>query len=112
MLFRSSGSPPESVTLDALFPETWLLAALGDTREAISWIDPTLNALAQTAPRVFGDPARAGSLVRALALRAELAHRAGDQAGAARWARVVAVLWSNADGFLAPTVREMERLVR
>ena len=106
-----SANPPESVTLDALFPEAWLLAALGETHEAINWIDPTLNALAQTAPRVFGDPARAGSLVRALALRAELAHRAGDQAGAARWARVVAVLWPNADEFLAPTVREMERLV-
>src|SRR5439155_1746136 len=54
-------------------------------------------------------PARAGSLVRAMALRADLAERVGDHAVAARWAAAVAAFWSDADPFLQPLVRRMRR---
>jgi hypothetical protein len=56
------------------------------------------------------DVARAGTLVRALALRADLAARVGDRAASRVWARAVAVLWSGADPFLQPLVRRMARL--
>ena len=101
--------PPAQLTLDALYPEAWLLAALGDEKAAITWLDPTLVSLLSTPPEVFTDPARAGSLVRAMALRADLAERVGDHAVAARWAAAVAAFWSDADPFLQPLVRRMRR---
>ena len=99
--------PPASVTLDGLFPEAALLASMGDQPGAIAWLDSTINVLAATEPGVLADPARAGALVRGMALRAELADRAGDRETAARWAQVVRVLWSDADPFLDPRVAEM-----
>jgi hypothetical protein len=105
-------APASDLTLDALFPEAWLLAALGKPREAIDWLDPTLGTLSASAPQAFVDPARAGALVRAMVLRADLAERVGDRAGAARWARIVTVLWANADSFLQPSVQRMDRLAR
>ena len=101
---------PEDLTLDTLYPEAWMLAALGDDRAAIAWIDPTLDALLSSPPEIFLDPPNAGALVRAMALRAELAARVGDRAGSARWARVVSELWANADPFLQPVVTRMRQL--
>jgi hypothetical protein len=104
------GEPPADVTLDALYPEASLRAALGDDRGAIAWLDPTLAALPATDPETFTDPTRAAALVRAIALRAELAERVGDRAAAARWAHVLIELWSDADPFLQPVVGHMRRL--
>lgn len=101
---------PSDLTFDALYPEARLLAALGESRAAMAWLDPTLAALSSSAPDIFTDPANAGALVRAMALRAELAQQVGESSLAARWAGAVAVLWSNADAFLEPRVRRMERL--
>lgn len=102
--------PPASVMLDGLYPEAALLASMGDQAGAIGWLDSTLNVLAGTEPGVLADPPRAGALVRAMALRAELAGRAGDRETAARWAQVVRILWSDADTFLRPRVAAMARL--
>jgi hypothetical protein len=103
---------PEVLTLDALFPEASLLAALGDERAAIDWLDPTLGTLARTGPQLFADALGAGPLVRALALRAELAASVGDTAGARRYASIVVALWSDADPFLQEAVERMRRLLR
>lgn len=103
---------PGEVTLDAVYPETWLLASIGDPVAASAWLDPTLTALPNTAPEKLVDLANAGALVNAMALRAELAEHQGDQAAAARWARAVIVLWSDADPFLQARVRQMNRLAR
>jgi len=102
---------PEALSIDALFPEAALLVALGDEQAAIDWLDPTLGALAMTAPQIFADALRAGPLVRALALRAELAARVGDTAGARRYASIVVALWSDADPFLQEVVERMRRLL-
>jgi hypothetical protein len=51
------------------------------------------------------------TLVRGMALRAELAAQAGDTAGSRRWAQHVVTLWSNADQELRPTVQKMQKLV-
>ena len=107
-----SSTPPFDLSLDALYPEAWLLAAVGDPTAAISWLEPTLQSLSATDPQMFADAARAGPLVRAMAFRAELADRAGDWASARQWATAVSVLWANADDFLQPGVRRMEELAR
>jgi len=102
--------PVADLTMDALYPETWLLASLGDAQRAIEWLDPTLGALPASAPETFLDAANAGALVRAMAVRAELADHTGDRVTAKRWATIVATLWSDADPFLQPVVRRMQRL--
>ncbi len=102
--------PPADLTLDALYPEAQLLAALGDPRPAMAWLDPTLSALSSSDPYAFADPVRAGSLVRAMVLRADLADRVGDRAVARTWATAVLALWSNADSFAQPLLERMRRL--
>ncbi len=101
---------PSDLTPDALYPETWLLAQLGDPKAASAWIDPTLRALSATAPETFTNPANAGALVQAMALRADLASQAGDLEVAKRWAAAVVVLWGSADPFLQVRVRRMAAL--
>lgn len=103
---------PEALTLDGLYPESALLAATGRKAQALEWLEPTLTSLAGGAPLTFHDPARAGALMQALVLRAELAVHLGDRRAAARWARLVAMLWSNADAFLMPTVERMRQLAQ
>lgn len=103
---------PADLTIDGLYPEARLFESIGDHRGAIAWLDPTLNALAGTAPQIFMDPVRAASLTRAMVFRAELADRLGDRLTAAKWARLVVTLWSGADEFLQPTLRHVEQLAQ
>jgi tRNA A-37 threonylcarbamoyl transferase component Bud32 len=98
------------VTLDALYPEALLLSLTGDVTGAVEWLEPTLDGLRTAEPELFLDPTRAAALVRAAALRADLADRIGDHEQARRWATVVSILWSDADAFLQPIVRRMNRL--
>jgi len=83
---------PEDRTVDVLFPEASLRAAIGDVRGAIAWLDPTLSALARTPPQSLGDLARAGCLIRAMALRARLAASLGDSQTATLWSRPLRIL--------------------
>jgi hypothetical protein len=103
---------PSDVTLDAIYPEAWLLAALHDSLAAAAWLDPTLRELGTAAPEKLVDVANAGALVRAMMLRARLAEGLGDRAAARTWARAVTVLWGDADTFLQPQVLQMARLAR
>ena len=104
------GKAPSDLALDALYPEAWLLTSIGDDSAAAAWLDPTLRALALAAPRVSTDPASPGALVRAMALRAELARRLDQPEQAKRWASAVKVLWKDADPFLQPVVLRMSRI--
>ena len=106
---REAFEPPE-LTLDGVFPEAWLIAAIGDTRGAVEWLDPTLVKLRVSSTLV--DPVRAAMLVRAMAFRADLAATSGDRATAARWAAAVVELWSGADAFLQPLVNRMRDLAK
>jgi hypothetical protein len=103
---------PVNRSIEVLFVEARLMSSLGEDSAAAAWLDPTLAALPAMAPEVFHDLPRPAALVRAMALRAELAERVGDQSAAARWARIVTVLWTNADPFLQPVVHRMTRLAR
>jgi hypothetical protein len=101
---------PQDLTFDGLYPQARLLLILGDTAGAAAWLDPTLMAVSRAQSTTLSTISGAGSLVRAMALRAELADRLGDAATAARWARAVAELWRGGDDFLQPIVRKMNRL--
>ena len=97
---------------ETIHPEALLLAASGDSRGAIERLDPTLSTLRSASLDVFRNPVGAGMLVRAMALRADLASAMGDPETAARWATAVEILWSEADPFLQPIVRRMRQLAR
>ena len=99
---------PGQVTLDALYPEAALLVALGDSAGAIAWLEPTLVGLTSTPTERLADPANAGALAQAMALRAELARQKGDRAIASRWAGIVRTLWANADPPLQRRAQSLE----
>ena len=103
--FLSAGT----VTLDALYPEAWLLNAIGEPQQARAWLAPTLSALRLVPAEKLSDPVNAAALVRAMALQAELLRLAHDSAGAARWEGVVSELWKGADASLQPRVWQMKR---
>lgn len=104
------GVPPGGRTPDLLFSEAALHAALSDTVAAISWLDPTLTQLEWIQPAVLDDFAHTGALVRAMALRAELAHALGDTAATDRFASVVEELWSDGEPSTQPVVDHMRAL--
>jgi hypothetical protein len=97
-------------TPDAVLPEATLLELIGDSAGAAVWLDGMLRTLGRTNPELLASPVNGGAAVRAMALRAYLAARAGDQTTATTWGSVVAVLWNHADDFLQPTVSRMRAL--
>ena len=103
---------PSQLTFDGLLPEASVLEALGDLRGAAAQLDPSLDGLERSDLHNMLDVVGAGTLVRAMVLRAELAARLGDDAGARRWAACVVALWSNPDDFLVPVRRRMTQLAR
>jgi len=107
-----SGVQSADLMFEAIFPEARLLVEMGDLEAAIRRLDPTLHDLRRTSLQFVSDPVGAGLLVRAMALRADLAHAAGDSATARRWGRTVSTLWSGSDPFLAPVMQRMQRLAR
>jgi hypothetical protein len=101
---------PSDLSYDGMWPEFVLLAQLGRHRRAVSELDAMLSVLPVTAPMALADFPAAGTFVRAMALRAELAEILGDTAQMRRWSRTCAILWSDADSFLQPTVLRMRRM--
>lgn len=102
---------PAERSLDAEYPEAWLLAALGDSAAALAALDSTLEALRWGEPGGLGYVPRAAALVRAMALRAALS-AGSDPEGAARWAAAVLTLWAGADAELQPVVGRMRQIVQ
>ena len=100
------------VALDAVYPEAWTLLAVGDTGAAIAWLDAALTSVHAMTPEALSEVAAPGALVRAMALRADLAASRRDPATASRWAGAVAVLWAEADSFHQATVQRMIAMAR
>jgi hypothetical protein len=94
------------------YVEASLWAQIGDTTNAVLWLDRTLNRASQYDPTILLDPARAGAFVRAMVLRADLAWKRGDHAIAARWGAAVAALWSEPDEELREVRRRMASYAR
>jgi tetratricopeptide (TPR) repeat protein len=104
-LLSRDDSPPDGVYLDAR-----LLLALGDTAAAERTLDTPLNSLARLHSYLLRYLPLAGSLVRMMALRAEVADWRGDAPTARRWAEAVLVLWSGAEPALRPVVARMRQI--
>jgi serine/threonine protein kinase/tetratricopeptide (TPR) repeat protein len=101
---------PGAVAADATFVEAWLMVQLGDSAAAVEFLDRTLGALPTQRTALLDETPQAAGLVRAMALRAELAAASGDSTSAGRWARAVATLWSSAEPSLQPVARRMQLL--
>ncbi len=100
------------VTIDVTFVEAALLAALGDTVAAVRMLDQSLSALAAQPRFLLELVPQVGALVRAMALRADLAAARGDHPTARRWAATVLVLWSEAEPALRPVLARMSNFTR
>lgn len=103
------GLPAGDVALTGTYQEARLLLALRDTSGAIRHLDAVLMNLGTVRSDVVPDVAQTGSLLRAMALRAELAGAVGDSTTARWWAGNVATLWSGGD---APQREVVQRLRR
>ncbi len=68
-----------------------------DTAAAEALLDLMLDNLSAAPTMLIGEPMMAGTLVRAMALRAQLAWRRNDRARARVWAARVDTLWSGGD---------------
>jgi tRNA A-37 threonylcarbamoyl transferase component Bud32/tetratricopeptide (TPR) repeat protein len=102
---------PADLTFDTLLPEACLLSALGQDSVAIAWLDPTLTVVGEVTAPGSQLSIHAGSLVRTMALRAELASRTGDRPTARRWAQAVVALWEKGDRTVQPLIERMRPLV-
>ena len=101
---------PGDVAFDGTYHQAWLLLAIGDTADATHLLDLSLQALPTLGSSLLDQLPQVATLVRGMALRADLAARAGDSGTAKRWARDVVVLWSGADPELQPVVKRMQAI--
>ena len=106
------GARASQTSPDHLVREAWLRAQIGDSVTAAQRLDAVLNALPTLSATTLDNAVQAGSLVRAMVLRAELASAMRDAAAARRWGQAVAELWAGADPVLRPTAQRMQNLGR
>ncbi|MGH7509251.1 MAG: protein kinase domain-containing protein [Gemmatimonadales bacterium] len=102
---------PGDIAFDGTYHEAWLLLTLGDTAQATHLLDLSLEALPTLGTYLLDQLPQITTLVKGMALRADLAAIAGDLPTQRRWARNVLALWSGADQELQPTVKRMQALV-
>ena len=105
-----ASSRPGDVAMEYTYLEAWLRTQVNDTAGAVRQLDRSLEALPTLGIFLVDMPSQAAGLVRAMALRAELAHALGDAPNASRWANAVATLWANADPELQPVVARMRNI--
>jgi tetratricopeptide (TPR) repeat protein len=101
---------PGDLPIDFAYQEALLYLRIGDSAAAASRVGAPLDALPTLGSDVLDLVSQSAGLVRAMALRAELAARAGDTRTAARWARGVVALWSDADTPLQAVVARARAL--
>jgi tetratricopeptide (TPR) repeat protein len=98
------------VAMDGTYGEARVLLQMRDTAAASALLDLSLQALPTLGTHLLEQPEQVGCAVRAMALRAEIATHAGDDATAVRWARAVTTLWAKADPPLEPLLQRMRAL--
>jgi hypothetical protein len=101
---------PGEVAVEAVYQETLLWLAIGDSAAAGEHLASWLGSLASSRRGLLWRAPPAATLVRGMALWAQLASRRGERAIARRWANAVRALWANADPELMPTIRRMEEM--
>jgi hypothetical protein len=98
--------------MDGVLPEARLLVLTGQIGAGAQWLDSAFVALGNAPATAIADAVQMGSLVQAMAYRADLAATLGDRPGARYWAGGVLTLWANADPGFAPVLERMGRIVR
>ena len=104
--------PADRLSTDAAYERARLFLALGDTTAAVRYLDGTLETLPGLYSALLDYVPLAGTLVRIMALRAELAAARGEQEPARRWADAVVTLWGDAEPGLRPTLVRMTDIRR
>ena len=98
---------PGELSIYLTYQEAWLMLQVGDTAAATRELDASLSELPALGPFLLDHVEDAAFLVRAMALRSDLASNAGDARTAQRWGAAVAELWTNADAPLQDIVARM-----
>ena len=98
---------PGDLSIYFTYQEAWLQLQVGDTAAATRQLDASLNALPSLGPDLLNYVQEAAFLVRAMALRSDLAAKSGDDRTAGLWGAAVAELWANADPSLQAIVARM-----
>ncbi len=101
---------PGEVALQNVYHEALLLLGIGDTLSASQFLGRTLAAMGALRTSVVTEAPQAASLVRAMALRAELAAQARDPTVAREWARKVIQLWEDGEEAVRPVVDRMRQI--
>jgi predicted Ser/Thr protein kinase len=101
---------PGEISMDAVFGEAWLRLQLGDSTEASRHLDRALAGLPTALTSVLQSEVNAASLVKVMALRAELASRSGERALSKQWRDAVVNLWGNGDAITSSTVARVKKL--
>jgi tetratricopeptide (TPR) repeat protein len=109
-ILEQTREAPGDATIAFHYQFAELALAIRDSATALELIGAPLDALQASGTDLLEFVAETGSFVRAMALRAELAARNGDQGTARKWASAVVTLWSNADAPLQPVVERMRVL--
>ena len=92
-----AGFTSGAVLPELAYQEAFVWVAVRDTAAAESFLDLLLENLEAAPTMLLVEPAQSAELVRAMALRSQLAARRGDRARARRWAAAVDTLWSGGD---------------
>ena len=109
---RGAEPPADAQSIEGVYLTARLLLALGDTAGAARYMDGSLETLSRAYSALLAYLPMAGTLVRMMALRAELAAARGETSIASRWASAVVALWSGAEPVLQPTVERMRGIVQ
>ena len=102
----------DEVYPDALFDESRLWLATGDSAAALGWIDQYLPRLRFLTPTVLNDATAMAGVLRLVILRADLANSRGDAATARNWAAAVREVWSASDPDLQAVTRRLSSYLK
>jgi hypothetical protein len=103
-------NPTAPIDVKYAFHTARQLLEMRDSARARSLLDLLLDPLPAAPASLLDDAVDVATLVRAMALRAELAAAARDADRAARWASGVVALWNGADPPVADVVRRMRTI--
>jgi tRNA A-37 threonylcarbamoyl transferase component Bud32/tetratricopeptide (TPR) repeat protein len=102
---------PQEVAMARTFQEAWMESRLGDSAAAAERLDLVLGALPGLATTLLSGVPDAAGLVRAMALRGELAARMGDRRTARVWLDALEELWGGGDPEFQFEARRLNALV-
>jgi tRNA A-37 threonylcarbamoyl transferase component Bud32/tetratricopeptide (TPR) repeat protein len=103
-------NPMAGLDIKYVFHTARQLLDTRDSARALALLDPLLGSLPTAPANLLDDAVDVATLVRTMALRAELAAAARDTDRAARWASGVVALWNGGDPPVADVVRRMRTI--